>query len=145
MPDSNPFAAPTAVPTAAGLSGPLYSPIAVAVHAACFAPIVGCVMASINWSRAGDTKRANQTIAIGVGVQVAIVVIALYGPDALVRAATIGGGIGIASTLYREQAALAVAHPEAGAASVIPTVIAGIGTMIALFVGTIALAIALGR
>ncbi len=119
MPDANVYAPPQTSPAAATTDTrevALYSPIAVMICGAIFGPIVGCGMAATNYSRLGEAKKAQGLWVTGIVcfVVVAAVVVVFRDAPTIVRGASIGGTVGLASSLRVDQKRIVDAHVQAG-------------------------------
>lgn len=115
----------------------LYSPLATLLCGIFFGPVVGCGMAATNYARAGEPEKGKQMWAVGVGCFLVIVGIAVFFADSptLVRGAEIGGTVGLASSLRRDQQRLVAPHLAAGGEldSPLSPIVAGLAFVAAAF------------
>lgn len=120
MPDADVYAPPRAPSIVAGgvdaRDVALFSPIAVMLCGAIFGPIVGCGMAATNYARLGEAKKAQQLWATGIVLFLVIAGVVTFLGDSptLVRGASIGGTVGLASSLRVDQKRIVDAHVLAG-------------------------------
>lgn len=113
----------------------LYAPWAVTLGGVLFGPIVGCGMAATNYARLGERQKGQQMWAVGIACFLVIVGIAAFADSpTLVRGAEIGGTVGLASSLRRDQKRLVEAHVAQGAELDSPLVplVAGVAFVAAL-------------
>lgn len=113
----------------------LYAPWAVTLGGVLFGPVVGCGMAATNYARIGERQKGQQMWAVGVACFLVILGIAAFADSpTLVRGASIGGTVGLASSLRRDQKRLVEAHVAQGAQLDSPLVplVAGVAFVAAL-------------
>lgn len=94
----------------------LYSPAAIAVHTFLFSPLIGGLLAALNWRRLGQESRARQTAMLGVGAVVALVALGYFFPD-LPGGAFAGGPAALAVIWHKEHKPHFEAHQAAGGES----------------------------
>jgi hypothetical protein len=121
----------------------LYAPWAVTLCGVLFGPVVGCGVAATNYARVGERHKAQQMWAVGIACFLVLLGIAAFSESAtLIRGAEIGGTVGLASSLRRDQKRLVDEHVAAGARldSPLVPIVAGVAFVAALLGALYALA-----
>lgn len=135
MHDPDPYAPPAETDDERDREIRLYAPWAVTLCGVVFGPVVGCGMAATNYARVGERHKAQQLWAVGIACFLVLVGIAAFAESpTLVRGAEIGGTVGLASSLRRDQKRLVEAHLATGAAidSPLVPVVAGVAFVAAV-------------
>lgn len=112
----NPYEPPRATTGAGAVDSGvrLFGATAIALHAALLMPIVGAVLAAINYRRLRDPARLRWTVLLYVLPSLALVFFAVAVAGAGQRVLVFGANMGLTVALYRDQRPLLERHLAAG-------------------------------